>query len=479
MRFTAVAEVHRPPSTDNEERLLAQASGQHAFENTDPGEAPVKLSARRGDTLVSKPKMHSAQRKVLGGIPMEEAECLEPLLTSVPDAPLDSKPMAGNRIRNRSRGSTERSDWSTCVTSPALSRYSVTQLHLDSQVSSYQSQPDRSRYPMSDNIPHRQAEPPGNQTVPDVVVQIDTPGRKVCFHDNQTVSHGNKNNAVQTAPTSGRRSELLIIKPVSAEYAERRKSKERSLLEVSLQTRQSLAHIDHPEYTGSRPESGEAIVVGTIGSAAPWFLTGWAHDVEIKFMIDTGCQVTILSTTMFQCMCAVNPEVRSALQTCRRRLASADSSPLTVQGQLELDIVFPGLCCKMLFVVANIVSDCLLGTEALQSYLPHQLDLQTGQLWADGWSTLQLHQHRLTPDMDGLLTTPVVIPADSEIVAKFSVSGTRPQGCVLVEPARQLIEEYGIIVGHTLVDRFVGFGQCIDCKPERRGRGTPRSDIYW
>ena len=88
----------------------------------------------------------------------------------------------------------------------------------------------------------------------------------------------------------------------------------------------------------------------------------------------------------------------------------------------------------LLFVVANI--DGLLGTEALQSYLPHQLDLRTGQLWADGWSTLQLHQQRLTPDMDGLLTTSVVIPPDSEIVAKFSLSGTLPHGCVLDELAR-------------------------------------------
>ena len=288
------------------------------------------------------------------------------------------------------------------VTSPAPARRSVTQLHLDSQPSSYQSQPDRSRYPMSDNIPHRQAEPPGNQTVPDVVVQMDTPGRKVCFRDNQTVSYGNKKIAVQPAPSelagdpaSGRRSELLIIKSVSAEYAERKKSKERPQSEVSLQIRQSLAHIDQPGDTGSRPESGEAIMVGAIGSVAPWFLTGWAHDVEIEFMIDTGCQVTILSTTVFQRMCAVNPEVRSSLQTCRRWLVSADTSPLTVQGQLELDIVFPGLCCKMLFVVANIGSD---STEALQSYLQHQLDFRTGQLWVDGWSTLQLYQQRWTSD---------------------------------------------------------------------------------
>ena len=51
--------------------------------------------------------------------------------------------------------------------------------------------------------------------------------------------------------------------------------------------------MDRPENTGSRPESGEAIAVGAIGSAVPWFLTGWAHEVEIEFMIDTGCQVTI------------------------------------------------------------------------------------------------------------------------------------------------------------------------------------------
>ena len=169
-------------------------------------------------------------------------------------------------------------------------------------------------------------------------------------------------------------------------------------------------------------------------------------------MIDTGCPVTMLSTTVFERMCTVDPSVCSALQPCRRRLVSADSSPLIVQSQLELAIVFPGLCCDMLFVVANIGSDGLLGIEALQSYLPHQLNLHTGQLWADGWSTLQLHQQRLTPDLDGLLTTTVVIHPDSEIVAKFSVSGIRPHGCALVEPARCLTEEYGVVVGHTLVD---------------------------
>ena len=43
---------------------------------------------------------------------------------------------------------------------------------------------------------------------------------------------------------------------------------------------------DQQETTGLRLEYSEAIVVGAIGSSAPWFLTGWAHEVEIEFMIE-------------------------------------------------------------------------------------------------------------------------------------------------------------------------------------------------
>ena len=61
--------------------------------------------------------------------------------------------------------------------------------------------------------------------------------------------------------------------------------------------------------------------------------------------------------------------------------------------------------------------------------------------------------------------TSVVIPPDSEIVAKFSVSGIRPHGCALVEPARCLTEEYGVVVGHTLVDASSGSGSVLIVNP--------------
>ena len=58
----------------------------------------------------------------------------------------------------------------------------------------------------------------------------------------------------------------------------------------------------------------------------------------------------------------------------------------------------------MILVVASIGSDGLLGMEALQSCLPHQLDLRTGQLWVEGLSKLQLHQQRQAPHADAHLT---------------------------------------------------------------------------
>ena len=105
--------------------------------------------------------------------------------------------------------------------------------------------------------------------------------------------------------------------------------------------------------------------------------------------------------------------------------------------------VFPGLSCAMVLVVASIGSEGLLGTEALQSCLPHQLDLRTGQLWVDGRSTLQLHQQR-----QAHLTTSLVLPPDSEVVAPVSVrspSGVWPGQCSLIEPCMTPTDDYGVL----------------------------------
>ena len=58
----------------------------------------------------------------------------------------------------------------------------------------------------------------------------------------------------------------------------------------------------------------------------------------------------------------------------------------------------------------------------------------------------------------------MVIPPDSEIVANFSVSGIRPHGCALVEPARCLTEEY-VWDMHYSVDASSGSGSVLIVNP--------------
>ena len=47
--------------------------------------------------------------------------------------------------------------------------------------------------------------------------------------------------------------------------------------------------------------------------------------------------------------------MHSRLRPCRCRLVSADSSPLTVKGELELNVGFPGLCCFLDCVPGHVV----------------------------------------------------------------------------------------------------------------------------
>ena len=186
-------------------------------------------------------------------------------------------------------------------------------------------------------------------------------------------------------------------------------------LEDELHRRVDGMDIPH-EVCTEEPEllkdSGEAIVVGAVGSAAPWLLTGWAKGVEVEFMIDTECQVMILAMSVFEKMCVSDLRVRSRLRPCGRRLVSADSSPLTVRREFDMIVVFPGLSCDKILVVASIGLDGRLGTEALQSCLSHQLE---------GRLMLQLHQQRQAPHADAHLTTSVVLPPNSEVVAPVSV----------------------------------------------------------
>ena len=117
-----------------------------------------------------------------------------------------------------------------------------------------------------------------------------------------------------------------------------------------------------------------------------------------------------------------------------------------------MTIIFPSLQCDMMLVIASIASEGLLGTETLQSCLPHQLDLRTGQLWTDGQSTLQLHQQRQAVQASAYTQGSLVVLPDSEIVAHVSIrspAGIPPGRCSIIKPTLDIMESYGVLVSRT------------------------------
>ena len=45
-----------------------------------------------------------------------------------------------------------------------------------------------------------------------------------------------------------------------------------------------------------------------------------------------------------------------------------------------------------------------------------------------------------------------MLPPDSEVAAPFALNGGQLGTCALIVPSRDLTEEFGVVVGHTLVD---------------------------
>ena len=52
----------------------------------------------------------------------------------------------------------------------------------------------------------------------------------------------------------------------------------------------------------------------------------------------------------------------------------------------------------------------------------------------------------------GLFVTAVVLHPDSEVVAPIELTGGPLGTCALIVPSRQLAEDFGVVVGHTLVN---------------------------
>ena len=236
---------------------------------------------------------------------------------------LDSRPMAGNVDWNPLEHTVPEDDQTSRpmegVTDPEPLGYSVMKVHLDSRPGRNEWKPERSEHPVPDSTPRRvvgfydnehsktrRSEVPVPKPAPSELAEHSTsvghrvrqlkpepsehpapdskPRGVVGFSDNQPVSE-----PLEQSKTCGD----LVPKPASSELAEHSMSngpqswgegvlpgtdtasrpQPTGLPGVTPEPQQAEdpSWKDQLETPGTRPESGEAIVVGAIGSAAPCF----------------------------------------------------------------------------------------------------------------------------------------------------------------------------------------------------------------
>ena len=192
-------------------------------------------------------------------------------------------------------------------------------------------------------------------------------------------------------------------------------------------------------------EECKAIVVGAVGTGAPWFLTGWAEGTEVEFMIYTVCQVTILATSVFERMCAADQLFGSRLRPCRRRLVSADSSPLMVRGELDMFFWVYSVTWRWQ-LLASVLKDCWGWRPCNNVCLISSISVRVN---------CGLRDTTIASTTSAHIKGSLVMPPDSEIVAPVSIRSLAgiPLGqCSLIEPDLIITDNYGVLVGRNLVD---------------------------
>ena len=294
-----MVEVHASAIEVDDDILVVQASEQRTVCSTDPGKAPRVGSVLTVGAFVSEPLEHLIQRVDLDGKPTEGVVVLEPLEHSVLDVSLDGRPMAGKLGLEPLEHLVSEEDQTGGPMEgefgPEPLEHSVLDMHLDSQP----------RYDVLDSgsLEH--------------TVLGRAPSGDAVLYKRLTVSdpleHSGMRTSGDSVPQSAPSEPLEHSVPVGL-WGDGATSKVNMTVHlqsaciprvVSESQRVDDALLeDRPRTAGSRSETGEAIVVGVIGSAAPWFLTGWIHEVEI-------CLRRCL--TVFERMCALNAKVRSEL----------------------------------------------------------------------------------------------------------------------------------------------------------------------
>ena len=309
MRLSAVAEVHSSAVDDDDDTSVVRANEQRSDVSLDPRTAPGIVDSPMAGISVPEPLEQSVLYVDLDGRPMEGISVPEPLEHLVLDVALDGRPMAGISVLEQLEHSVMdvalEGKFMEGISALEPLEHSVLEVIPDGRPTRGISVMEPLEHSIPDVAPVRGASS-------FIRMAVSNPLEHSGLHITDDVGPGlvplePLEHSVLVAPREESDvsvtdvTDVVVLDPV-----------EHSGVEMRVETMSAcLPRVHTSDHRGEdvrleaerdQPEAGVAIVVGAVSSAASWFLTGWANDMEVDFMIDTGCQVTILATTVFGCV---------------------------------------------------------------------------------------------------------------------------------------------------------------------------------
>jgi predicted aspartyl protease len=170
---------------------------------------------------------------------------------------------------------------------------------------------------------------------------------------------------------------------------------------------------------------------------------------KIKFVIDTGSGITIISTKKYREM-----NIKPSLDRFECEIILADGSPMSVRGQTEVAIGMGQTQFNHRVVVADISTEALLGMDFLEEH-GCLLDIKKRCLRVKGTVLpLYLERSEVKCSRISAIKSTMVPPRHEQLIEVRLHNTLQEKGKVsgLIEQVGEYVQQKGLVVAKTLVD---------------------------
>jgi len=180
--------------------------------------------------------------------------------------------------------------------------------------------------------------------------------------------------------------------------------------------------------------------------------------VDVKFLVDTGSNITILSPAVLEKISAPRQPVLEKVENCMI-LADGSAKPFRGKGTFELEV--EGKRALQEVWIADIELEGILGMDFVRRYgcqiitAPGgQLELFIPELTSASGTGAKPAEEREPSNYQCLrvvVKDTVLVPANSEMIAAAKVLDTCNGGLAILEPTLDFVQHSKLLVGRSLV----------------------------